>query len=130
MICKKIEIPIYNYTLNVYVVKKYKDNIEPILKELKKQDFSKEVKDEIIDGCKNCFNGGITVYNSVERKLIIVVYTCKTKEKYLEILMHEKRHCEDEIINHLEIEGGEACAYLAGYLAENLFTVIKKIFEW
>ena len=129
MITKKILIPIYDYELTVFVLTKSRDGIEKIVKELKKQYLPKDTINEIESDCKDCYNGGITAKNDDEKKLIVVVYYCKTASDYLKVLMHEKRHCEDDILTHLSIDGEEAPAYLAGYLTKEMFSIIKKLMK-
>lgn len=118
---KNLIIPIYNYKLNVYEVTSKKDT-EELIRELRKfkifdkEDF-KELKENILNGS----DGACTYHNKYNCTLIVIIYKQTKTPRRREVLAHEKRHVEDFIGKHLGINDVEAMAYLAGWLAREIF---------
>lgn len=100
-------------------VKKYVNKTLSFLEE--------EYRDQLIEESsdKSFLNAGWHFYNNNQRRSVIVIFPCSSRERVVEIFAHEKRHCEDNICSHLGLKGKEAPAYLAGFLAKELWTEIK-----
>ena len=118
---KKVKIPIFNHKLNVFEVTSKRD-ADKLLKELKPfkmldEDDEKEVKENI----ENEADGACTYYRKSDCTLIVVIYLQTNEARRREVLAHEKRHVEDNILNTLGIDDKESAAYLAGYLAKEVF---------
>jgi len=120
---KKFEfnIEIYDWTVFIVLIKNQKDHLklEEFLsdKSIKKKDLKhivSFVKDGITDGGEALFNGN-------KRTSIVIIYESTNEAKKINIISHEKRHCEDRILNWLYIRDMESAAFLAGYLAEHFY---------
>lgn len=121
MIRRKINIPIYDFKLEVLELEDIGDtNI--VTKALKKVDMEPDFIAEIVGDLRDeSRNGGWTLCN-FGRKYIFVVTLPATNEKIRrKVLNHELRHVADDILEHCGIKDKEAAAYLAGFLAENVF---------
>jgi hypothetical protein len=117
---KKIKIDVYEWKLTFIEITKKKDykKVIPMLKKfgvLKK--VVKQTKHHIKVGS---MDGGHHSYKESHRKSIILIYPSTSKKKRINVIDHEKRHCEDIILNHLNIHDEEASACLAGYLGKYL----------
>ena len=77
----------------------------------------KDVRSHIKNGNKN---GGYHSYNVKYWESIILIYPSTSKKQRTNVICHEKRHCEDKILEHTSVYGTEAPAYLAGYLGKML----------
>ena len=121
MIRRDLNIPIYNFKLNVVELEDTGDE-NLITRMLKKADMEPAFIDEIVGDLRNkSCNGGWTLCH-FGRKHIIVVLLPMTDEKVRRrVLHHELRHVADDILEHGDIKDKEAAAYLAGFLAENVF---------
>jgi hypothetical protein len=118
---KKIKIPIFNHKLDVFEVTNKRD-ADKLIKELKSlriinEDDEKEVRDNIENEC----DGACTFYRKTDCTLVVVIYIQSNQDRRREVLAHEKRHVEDYILKHLGIDDLESAAYLAGYLAKEVF---------
>lgn len=122
MITKKIRIPIFNHTLHLFEVEKRKD-ADKLIKELKSLDIinSQEEEDDIRKSIDNECDGATTYYRRADCTLVVVIYLQYKDDRRREVLAHEKRHCEDDILEHLGINDKETAAYLAGWLAREVF---------
>lgn len=124
MVKQRIEIPMYRYTL--YLIKlsfeDYKGekpttskmgmrNSPIYLEDMVCDDIDENIKDE-------CLNGAITCHCGDSRKMVVLFYPMKDEDITTEVYEHEKRHVEDYILEHLDINDMEAAAYLAGYLGK------------
>lgn len=121
MIVKNIRIPIFNHNLYVFEVEKKKD-IDKLIKELKSLDIldaeeEKDVRNHVELGS----DGAATYYRRGDCTLVVVIYIQTEDGRRREVLAHEKRHCEDDILEHLGINDKETAAYLAGWLAREVF---------
>ena len=118
---KKVKIPIFNHNLNVFEVTSKRDT-DKLLKELKpfkmlNEDDEKEVRENI----ENETDGACTYYRKADCTLVVIIYLQTNETRRREVLAHEKRHVEDNILNTLGIDDKESAAYLAGYLAKEVF---------
>jgi len=69
---------------------------------------------------KNRKNGGTHSHDNYNRKSLIFILPSSSKRDRRNVLAHEKRHCEDNILEWFNIKDIEASAMLAGYLSEKL----------
>lgn len=118
---KKVKIPIFNHKLNVFEVTSKRDT-DKLVKELKSlkiinEDDEQEIRENIENEC----DGACTFYRKTDCTLVVVIYIQSNQDRRREVLAHEKRHVEDHILKHLGIDDMESAAYLAGYLAKEVF---------
>lgn len=78
------------------------------------------VKSNLENIKKNRKNGGTHSYDNYSRKSLIFILRSSSKRDRRNVLAHEKRHCEDNILEWFNIKDIEASAMLAGYLSEKL----------
>ena len=120
MICKKIDIPIFEYKLRSVEIESKKD-VKAFkahmkwahLKKEHRQDLIQEIEDEVYDG-------GQVFCNHMKRKILLILHRPSSDRVRINVLAHEKRHVEDRIMAALSIDDAETAAFLAGYLAEKL----------
>lgn len=122
MISKTIKIPIFNHTLHVFEVEKRKD-ADKLIKELKSLEIisDKEEEDDIRKNIDSECDGATTYYRKGDCTLVVVIYIQTKDARRREVLAHEKRHVEDDILEHLGINDKETAGYLAGWLAKEVF---------
>lgn len=117
---KSFTIPIYDYRVTLVEIesKEDKDKFIPVFKRIgpNKEDFEEELSN-LDDGL---YNGGMTYTNTSIKTFMIILYPMKSKKKRLGVLGHEKRHIEDRLLEHCQVNDIEAAAYLAGFLTEKL----------
>lgn len=116
---KEIYVPIYEYMITYIEIENYTEKeIERVTKTLKSCKIDDENISDVKDRMKRNYNGGATTFSSEKRcELVVLVYPHSSQSRKLSTIMHEKRHCEDFILNRLDIDDMEAAAYLAGWLA-------------
>lgn len=68
-------------------------------------------------------DSGIALYNNDERTCAIIIANPSHDEILHELISHEKRHVEDNILDYCEIDDREAAAYLSGYLAKKIYSL-------
>jgi hypothetical protein len=118
---KKVKIPIFNHSLSVFEVTNKRDT-DKLVKELKSlKIINKDDEQEIRENIENECDGACTFYRKVDCTLVVVIYIQSNQDRRREVLAHEKRHVEDNILNTLGIDDKESAAYLAGYLAKEVF---------
>lgn len=118
---KKVKIPIFNHSLSVFEVTNKRDT-DKLVKELKSlKIINKDDEQEIRENIENECDGACTFYRKVDCTLVVVIYIQNNQDRRREVLAHEKRHVEDNILNTLGIDDKESAAYLAGYLAKEVF---------
>lgn len=124
MVKQKVEIPIYRYTL--YLIKLSSEDYKgerPLTSKIGLRNkpiyLEEKVCDEIDENIKEGnFNGAITCHNGGTRIIVVFFYPINNEDIATEVYEHEKRHAEDYILEHLDIQDMEAAAYLAGYLGK------------
>lgn len=132
MIKEKITIPIYGYTMWLVKLSKsdYKGKKLSTAKiglKSKPIELDDETCKEIDDNIEaGDLDGAITCHIGSYRKLVVFFYPITDKERQIEIFCHEKRHCEDFILNFLDVNDKEAAAYLAGWLGKVFWKFLKK----
>ena len=116
MISKKIWVPIYDYRI-WYVEVEGPEDLPKLLKLAKKVNLGEENIKEIELKVKNQDEGGATTFHrKSDCSLFVIIYPQPSVYRREECISHEKRHCEDFILEHLGIDDKEAAAYLAGWL--------------
>lgn len=121
MLKKRFTVPLYGYTVRYFEIEDKSDEAEirSCLKKLRLPDKDiDEVAECVSDEAKN---GGWTLFNPNCKQIVVIVLTCVDEKARRRVVGHEKRHVEDEILRHCDINDLEAAAYLAGYLSENIF---------
>ena len=119
MILKKFKIEIYEWKVTFIEITSKKDwkKVNKIQKGFGvDKNTIKETRMHIKAGSKD---GGLHSWNRF-RKSIILLYPSSSMRQRIKVICHEKRHCEDRILEHLRVYGVEAPAYLAGYLSKKL----------
>ncbi len=120
----KFNIKIYDWDV-FYIEVESKKDAKKVVKKLKSIGVPKDVMDHIGPEIKdNAMNGGEHFYNPGKRWSIIFMHQTSSNSCKFEIVCHEKRHIEDRIMEYLGLEGTEAGAFIAGYIAKNLSKVI------
>lgn len=116
----KIKVPYYKHTI-VSVVAETKDDVDGVLKSMKKY----HMPQEHIDSVKQEFDSGATggaeiFYNDGALLILVVTYPHPTAVALVSTLLHEGRHATDRIISNVGLEGPEAAAYLEQYITTEL----------
>lgn len=118
---KSFKVPIYNYTITFVEIESTKDT-KKLKKIFKLEDVKKKDAKHIFYNVENnYFNGGEMLWNKNKRSVIIIIYKVQSESIRLNVLGHEKRHAEDMILEHLNVDDIESAALLAGFLTTNLF---------
>ena len=65
--------------------------------------------------------GATTFHRKSDCSLFVIIYPQPSVYRKEECISHEKRHCEDFILEHLGIDDKEAAAYLAGWFSYSSF---------
>lgn len=121
----KFKIKIYDWDI-FYIEVESKKDAKKVVKKLESIGVPKDAMDDVGPAIKNnAQNGGEHFYNSGRRWSIILMYQASNNSRKFEIICHEKRHIEDRIMEHLGLEGTEAGAFIAGYIAMKLTPIIK-----
>lgn len=116
---KEIYVPIFTYLITYIKVENFSDvETKKVTLALKKCKIDDENIDEFIEKMKIKYTGGASTFSNKNFcELVVLIYPQNSKERELETIMHEKRHCEDLILEQLGIEDMETAAYLSGWLA-------------
>ena len=117
---KKFRVDVYDWFVGFVEVESKKD-CKKIIHILKRFGVEKNVINEVRQNIKNGReNGGQHSYNRNIRESLILIYPCSSKKDRRGVIAHEKRHCEDVILQYFHIYDKEAASCLAGYLSEKL----------
>lgn len=120
MIVKKINVPLYGFRVDFIECKDEKDSdaIEVFFKKMKLDD---PIAEEIVGALRQGdVDGGWTLACLGIKRIIVVLLPMRSEERRCEVVNHEKRHVEDDILRHCGIEDAEAAAYLAGFLGKHI----------
>lgn len=122
---RNFTIPIYDYKVTLLIIEGPTD-ADACAKYLAKFKCQKEDVEDVLFDIKNkCVNGGNTFRNLDMKRFLVVIYPCTSRDVLANILAHEKRHIEDRLLEHVNIDDIEASAYLSGYLAMHFFKDYK-----
>lgn len=117
---KTINIPLYNYrvTLLDEISESDADALRVFLKRRRlPDDMINDVVGNVSDGA---FDGGYTISNMSIKELYVVLLACSNDDVRRRVLGHERRHVEDDVLEHCGINDKEAAAYLSGYLSQHM----------
>lgn len=130
---KKLSFKIDVYDWEVYLYQlEAKDTKKDVIKVLQKHnipvDKNQDVLDDIEDGA---YDGGWTFYNRGQPISVVLLERFSSENAKNSVYFHEKRHVEDDIIEHLQMyDESEAAAYLAGYLAIKFLELSKQVTKY
>lgn len=118
---KNVNVDVYSWKVDIIEMSN-QDTFEDAEKALKKYKLGNEIistiKKEMNDKCKD---GGYTFTQFGKWRSVIFLYRMSSQKRRRNVLNHEKRHVEDDILQHLGINDKEAAAYLAGYLSSYIY---------
>lgn len=118
---KRINIPIYDFRLDLLEVEN-SDDVVLLAKFFKSVRLDDEISLEILDAVKNGdVDGGWTISNFGLKRILVVLLKMRTEAQRRKVLAHEKRHVEDDILEHASVNDKEAAGYLAGYLGKFMY---------
>lgn len=118
---KRIDIPIYDFRLDLLEVEGSND-VALLTKFFKSVRLDEDVTLEILNAVKDGdVDGGWTISNFGLKRILVVLLKMRSEEKRRVVLAHEKRHVEDDILEHALVNDKEAAGYLAGYLGKFMY---------
>lgn len=119
------KVPMFDYDIKLIQIEGKKDYAQ--VKKIEwLQGIPDEDREEIFKNAKeDVCDGACVLRNLNMRQLIVVFYRFESEEKKVSVYAHEKRHVEDRIMEHLQIEDFETAGYLAGFLAVEFNKFIK-----
>lgn len=121
------KVPIYDWEVTVVTVYD-KSDMEPMRALLQEIDACEADAKETLKAIEiNGINGGDTYNDGEHRKSLIIIYPWSSKEKFYEVLNHEKRHLVDRMLQWSRISDFEAAAYLDGYISRQIFSRLKEL---
>lgn len=120
MINKKINVPLYGFKIDFVECESDKD-ADALDIFFKRAKFDDPLAEEIVtDIREGCIDGGWTLACFNIKRIIVIIYPTSSEHKRCEVVSHERRHVEDDILKHCGIDDKEASAYLAGFLGNHL----------
>lgn len=112
------KVPIYDVELTLVQVEKKSDEGH-VVSLLKAHDVAQEHIEGVMDNIeKGHMDGGVTFHDLPARVILVVFYPFTSLRWESNIYSHEKRHCEDRILEFFSVEDIESGGLLAGYLGE------------
>lgn len=126
-------IPLYDIDLYLIQLESYNDVDDKVFSELYSvlgHDYYTNLVKEITED--KPVGGANTIYSPGDKAGVVVFNPPENRDRSIATYGHEKRHIEDDIINHVGIEGLEAAGYLAGFLTiwfVELFILSNDIFK-
>lgn len=117
----KFKIPIYNFNVTFIEAESFNDK-EKVIKEMKAMKCPQECIDEVIEGFNmQSMNSAWTFNNCYILTFLVIVLPCTDKVTRRSVVNHEKRHIEDKLIKHCDINDIEASAYIAGFISRFIY---------
>ena len=120
MIKTSFKVPIYDIHIDDIQIET-PDDFSQFSKIAKKLNLTEDDIDYVINNIRTGFNGGDTFRNMRLRRILVIIYRCKSEKVRRNVVNHEKRHVEDRILEYYNITDIEASAFLAGYLSEFIY---------
>ncbi len=118
---KKFKVDVFEWKVTFIEVTSRKD-WKKVFRIQKKFGVSKEtIKETKQNIQRGCTDGGLHSWNGFYESLIII-YRHTSKKQRTKVICHEKRHCENRILDHLSIYNNETEACLAGFLSKKLLS--------
>lgn len=118
---KRIDIPMYDFRLDLIEIEN-SDDVVFLANLFKGVRLDDEISLEILDAVKNGdVDGGWTISNFGLKRILVVLLKMRSEEQRRKVLAHEKRHVEDDILEHAGVNDKEAAGYLAGYLGKFMY---------
>lgn len=118
---KRFKIPIYEYNV-IYVElsgsPKEAEKARILLEEIHgDEEDIKELTQEIEEVS---MNGGVHWPNLLNLTSLIIIYKHNNEMKKRATVAHEKRHLEDAILKHYNVNDKESAGLLSGWLAKKI----------
>lgn len=121
MISKRIDVSMYNFRVDLIEIEG-KNDVPSLLRLFKSVKLNVDLVEEVIESIKDGdVDGGWTFCNFGIKRVLVVLLPMRSVDKRREVLSHEKRHVEDDILRHCGIDDSEAAGYLAGYLGKFMY---------
>lgn len=117
----KFRVPLYDFTVTLVEVesKEDKESVLSIMRGIKCPQEYMDSSADYID--RGCYDGGDTFYNFDIKEFFIVFYGFKSERMRQNVYSHEKRHVEDRIMQHTNVDDIESAGMLAGFLGEKFY---------
>jgi len=107
----------YNVDYNLFYI---------IADRLKGMEASEDLIDEIYDTMKSGRAKAVTYSNKLKHISMVLFNRHKTKEDYLNSIVHEAEHIKQAMLSEYNVEDeGEPPAYTIGYLVSQMWRVFK-----
>ena len=117
----KINVDMYGYKVDVLEVEG-DDDYEYLARFFRRFKLKDPFVDEVIEAVKDGdSDGGYTFACFGIKRVFVVLLKMSSDTRRREVIMHEKRHVEDDILQHCSVKDDEAAAYLAGFLAKYMY---------
>lgn len=124
----KFEVPLYYIDVTLVQIED-KNDVKKVLEECEDIKIDDDERELISQYIKNgSTNGGDTYRNFSLAKMLVIFYPFTTNKMRYNVYSHEKRHIEDRILEHANVDDIESSAYLAGFLGEK-FHEFEKMTE-
>ena len=118
----KFNVPIYDMEITCLILDKNDDFMETIYPQIKNFPLPNEEFATINNNVQEHLHSGGTTYRFMtSRKILVLIYPCKSEKERRNVLNHEKRHVEDRILEHFGVKDIESSALLAGFLSEKIY---------
>lgn len=118
---KRIDVSMYDFRVDLLEVEN-SDDVALLVKYFKSIRLENDISVEILDAVKNGdVDGGWTISNFGLKRILVVLLKMRTVSQRRKVMSHEKRHVEDDILEHASVNDKEAAGYLAGYLGEFMY---------
>ena len=118
--------PYYDYDVTLIQVESDKD-ADVVCKYLSKAGIDKEIVNDVKEKIEGCYvNGAETNWSQKRKRIICVFYEYLNDVDKANIYSHEKRHVEDRILQHCDVDDIEASGYFAGWLGTKFYELWNK----